>query len=96
MPKGVGIYRANTNSAVFHADAGNLKLKSYGKWTVHVLSSTDPSWIKLGGTSIDASGNHQASLTDSQNILAVNKVISGGYVCKARVCSGSIKHLHKQ
>lgn len=79
MPKGVGIYRNTDKTSIFHADAGNLKLKSYGKWTVRVLSSsTDPSWIKLGGTSIDASGNHLASLTDSQNILAVNKVITGG------------------
>lgn len=76
MPKGVGIYRSEGSTTVFHADASSLKLKSYGAWTVRLLSSS--TWIKLGGTSVDASGNHLASLSDSQNILGLNKVISGG------------------
>lgn len=76
MPKGVGIYRSEGSTTVFHADASSLKLKSYGAWTVRLLSSS--TWIKLGGTSVDASGNHLASLADSRNILAANKVISGG------------------
>ena len=80
MPKGVGIYRSEGSTTVFHADATNLKLKSYGKWTVRVLPNSpfQSSWMQLGGTSIDASGNHLASLSDSQNILGLNKVISGG------------------
>ena len=80
MPKGVGIYRSEGSTTVFHADATNLKLKSYGKWTVRVLPNTplQSSWIQLGGTSVNASGNHLASLSDSQNILGLNKVISGG------------------
>jgi len=80
MPKGVGIYRSEGSTTVFHADATNLKLKSYGKWTVRVLTNSpfQSSWMQLGGTSIDASGNHLASLSDSQNILGLNKVISGG------------------
>jgi len=76
IPKGVGIYRSEGSTTVFHADATNLKLKSYGAWTVRLLSSS--TWIKLGGTSVDASGNHLASLSDSQNILGLNKVISAG------------------
>lgn len=80
MPKGVGIFRSEGSTTVFHADASSLKLKSYGAWTVRVLpnSPLQTSWIQLGGTSVDASGNHLASLSDSQNILGLNKVISGG------------------
>lgn len=76
MPKGVGIFRSEGSTTVFHADASSLKLKSYGAWTVRLLSPS--TWIKLGGTSVDASGNHLTSLADSQNTLALNNIISGG------------------
>ena len=76
MPKGVGIFRSESSTAIFHADQSNLNLKSYGKWTVRLLSTS--TWVKLGGTTVNASGNYVSALTDSNNLLALNKVITGG------------------
>ena len=78
MPKGVGVFRSESSTAIFHADQSNLNLKSHGKWTVQILSSSIPTWVKLGGTTVDASGNYVSALTDSDNLLALNKVITGG------------------
>lgn len=78
MPKGVGVFRSESSTAIFHADQSNLNLKIPWKMDSPNFVKLNPYLGKIRGTTVDASGNYVSALTDSDNLLALNKVITGG------------------